>query len=219
MGKRILLIGASGHARVIADIVALNNDIVVGALSDRASDADGFPYPVLGPFSSLADVSRQNNIDAVIIAIGDNFKREQAVFSVVKALPDAAFATAVHPGAVVAQNAYIGAGTVVMAGAVVNPGAKVGTHVILNTRSSVDHDCVVADYSSLAPAAALGGNVYVGERTSIGIGAVVIHGVRIGSDTVVGAGAAVVQDLPDKVVALGVPARIQREREQGELYL
>jgi sugar O-acyltransferase (sialic acid O-acetyltransferase NeuD family) len=219
MSQRILLIGASGHARVIADIITTSGSTVVGALSDRAADRESFAYPILGSPSAIATLSREQHVDAVIVAIGDNWQRHKVVRLLMQRLPEIRFGTAVHPAAVIAKDVVVGEGSVVMAGVVVNPGCTIGAHAILNTSSSVDHDCSLAEFSSVAPGAAIGGNVNIGTRTSIGIGASIIHGVSIGDDVVVGAGASVVTDLLARAVALGVPARVVRERAVDEPYL
>ena len=153
--------------------------------------------------------------DAVLIGIGDNFRRER-VASIVQG---ANYGRAIHPSAIIARTVMIGEGAVVMPGAVINAGVKVGAHTIINTNSSVDHDCVIEDFASIAPGVALGGNVQVGRGTAVGIGASVAHGCEIGEHTVIGAGATVVQSLPGYSVCYGVPARVVRQREADEKYV
>jgi acetyltransferase-like isoleucine patch superfamily enzyme len=106
-----------------------------------------------------------------------------------------------------------------MAGAVVSNHCVVGTGALVGTHASIDHDGVLDDFVSLAPSATTGGDVRIGACTAVGLGANVIHGVTIGAHTVVGAGALVLGDLPDRVVAHGVPATVARSREPGERYL
>ena len=195
------IIGSGGQGRVIADILR----------------AGGAQEPV---FATEAELKRRyHDDDVVYIGIGDNFARARVAASVLEQLPGVRFGVAVHPAAVVASDALLGAGTVIMAGAIVNPGALVGAHVIINTNSSVDHDCVVGDYASIAPRVALGGTVRIGRYTAIGIGASVSHACEIGEHTVVGAGAVVVKSLPSYSVCYGVPARVMRTRAAGEAYL
>ena len=117
---------------------------------------------------------------------------------------------AVHPRATVADDVTIGPGTVIAAGAVVNPVTRIGSSVIINTSASVDHECVIGDAAHIGPGAHLAGRVVVGQAAQIGIGATVIDRIHIGSGAIVGAGAVVVKDIPDHVVAYGVPARIRR---------
>jgi acetyltransferase EpsM len=122
--------------------------------------------------------------------------------------------TVIHPRAVIAMEATLGRGTFVAAGAVINPGTTLGCNVIVNTCASVDHDCHIGEGVHLAPGSRLAGGVTVGARTWIGLNACVIQGRTIGRDSMIGAGAVVLQDLPDEVVAFGIPARVQRRLEQ-----
>jgi sugar O-acyltransferase (sialic acid O-acetyltransferase NeuD family) len=195
------IIGSGGQGRVIADIL-------------RAADS---PDPVFIEPSDAAQ--RYQAGDLLYIGIGDNFARGRVARALCDELPQCRFGIAIHPAAVVARDATLGAGTVVMAGAIVNTAAVIGEHVILNTNSSVDHDCVIADFASIAPRVALGGTVRVGQYSAIGIGASISHGVQIGEHTVVGAGAVVVKSLPAYSVCYGVPARVMRSRAAGEAYL
>lgn len=192
------IIGAGGHGRVIADILAA---------------AGHAPRMV-----TEEELRRDYNADAgdvVLLGIGDNSTRERVATS----LSGVRFGTAIHPSAVIARESVIGEGTVIMAGAVVNPAARIGAHVIINTNSSVDHDCVIEDFASIAPGVALGGNVTLRRAVAVGIGACVVHGCEIGEHTVVGAGAAVVKSLPGFSVVVGVPARVIKSRRPGDKYL
>ena len=113
----------------------------------------------------------------------------------------------------------MGEGSIVLAGAVVGNGATLGRGVLLGIRSSVDHDCVLENYVSLAPGATIAGSVRIGMVTALGVGANVVHRRTIGAHTVVGSGALVLHDIPEHVVAFGVPAAVVRTREPGERYL
>ena len=122
----------------------------------------------------------------------------------------------VHPTAWVDASVVPGAGTVEFAGAMIQPGTVIGEHVIINTSASVDHDCVLGNFVHIAPGTHLAGNVRIDEGSFMGIGSAAIPGVRIGAWTTVGAGAVVVRELMDKVVAYGVPAKVQRPTKAGE---
>jgi sugar O-acyltransferase (sialic acid O-acetyltransferase NeuD family) len=201
------LIGAGGHARVIADIL-------IEAGRPPAAFLDDAPTHnrVLG-IAVIRGLELPQPDSAVIIAIGDNFRREQLAHRY------SAFDVAIHPGATVSRDAEIGPGSVVMAGALINAGARIGSHCIINTGAIIDHDCLISDFAHVAPGAALGGNVSVGVGAMVGLGARVVHGRTIGDHTIVGAGSTVVRDLPDCVVAVGVPARTLRTRAPGDRYL
>ena len=160
--------------------------------------------PVLGDLGDIASIPHER----LVIAIGENEVRREVFLRL--ASREECLQPAVHPGATLAAGVALGAGTVAAAGVVVNPGSTIGTSCILNTACTIDHHNHLADYVHVAPGAHLGGDVCIGEGSLVGIGAVIRPGCSIGSWTVVGAGAVVVKDLPDRVVAVGVPARIRR---------
>ena len=196
--NQVLILGAGGHAKVVADLVELAGYAVAGFLDDHPAGPDVFGKPVLGP---IADCLRYPE-HAFVIGIGSNrVRRELAARYPLR------WITAVHPKAVVARDAVLGPGTVVMANAVVNPGAAVGAHAIVNTGAIVEHDNVVGDFVHLSPGCALGGTVTVGAGTHGGIGACVRNNVCIAPDCVVGAGAVVVTDLKQTGTYVGCPAK------------
>jgi sugar O-acyltransferase (sialic acid O-acetyltransferase NeuD family) len=157
--------------------------------------------------------------DAFVVAVGDNTVRAGLVARVRAEHPDLALVSAVHPAAVVARDAVLGPGVTLMAGAVVANGCTIGEGALLGTNASIDHDGVLGAWASLAPGVATGGNVTIGAYSAIGVGAALIHGVTVGPHSVVGAGAVVLRDVPDHVVAHGVPAVVARARAEGEPYL
>ena len=197
MNEKVILIGASGHGKVILDIIRAQGDTVIGFLDDNAT---GFccGVPILGPVSDAKKYSEAK----FIIAIGANHMRKRIAETL-----NVNWHTAVHPSAVVSPSAVIGEGTVVMANAVIQAEAVVGDHCILNTGCIVEHENRIDSYTHLSPRAALGGNVSIGEGAHIGIGACVRNNVSICKNCTVGAGAAVVCDLEEIGVYVGVPAR------------
>jgi sugar O-acyltransferase (sialic acid O-acetyltransferase NeuD family) len=204
--NRIVIVGAGGQGAIVADIAPH----AIGFVDDHGRSGETvLGLPVLGPIASLGDIAH----DAIVVAIGDNLLRRLLIERLLAS--GERLATVIHPFASVARSAAIGEGSMVSAGAIVLPRAVVGRGVILNTRSSVDHDCVVGDFAHIAPGATLGGNVHIGEETLIATGASVIAGISIGARTVIGAGAAVVSDVPQDVVAFGVPARITSDRRSA----
>ena len=219
--SRVLVIGGSDQGRQVIDaILARGSHTAVGVL-DRALPRGELVagVPVVGTDDDLASCAAEVGADHLIVAIGDNATRGAVLERALAATPEVQAATIVHPSAVIGRDATIGAGSILLAGCVVGNGTRVGRGVLLGIRSSVDHDGVVGDFASLGPAATTGGTVCVGRTTAIGLGASIIHGVTIGDDTVVGAGAVVLEDLPPRVVAYGVPARVARARPPGERYL
>ena len=203
MDKKLVIIGASGHGKVIADIALKNGYEKIVFLDDDENVCECGGYPVIGKSSEVG------RIDAdVIIGIGNASIRKK----IQKSVSEEKLVTLVHPGAVVAKDVIIGEGTVVMAGTVINSGTRIGKGCIVNTCSSVDHDCKVGDYVHISVGSHLCGTVSVGEETWIGAGATVINNVSICSECMIGAGAVVVQNITESGTYIGVPARINEEK-------
>jgi sugar O-acyltransferase (sialic acid O-acetyltransferase NeuD family) len=209
--ERILVLGAGGHAQVVADILMRTFDAgkrikPLGYLDDNCKyhGQTLLGLPVLGSITDLARVVH----DTLIVAIGDNHTR-QALFNQLQH-QGKCFVTAKHPAAVIAPDVSIGPGVVICAGVVVNPGSMIGANVILNTGCTVDHHNHISAHAHVGPGAHLGGEVQVGTGALIGIGATVLPRCRIGSWSLVGAGAVVHTDVPDRAVVVGVPARVVR---------
>ena len=188
----MILYGASGHGKVIAERLEAN-----GVTLDYVVDDNPEIHELLG-----YEVRRNTgSYDEAIISIGSAKVRKMLAETLdVKKYP-----VAVHPSAIVSPRARLGEGTVVMHGAIVQTCVEVGKHCIINTGSSVDHDCKLADYVHIAPQATLSGAVEVGEGTWIGAGAVIKQCIKIGANCMIGAGAVVVKDVPDGMTVVGVP--------------
>lgn len=198
------LYGASGHGKVIKEIIEANGGCVEAFVDDNPKAEQLMGVPVLHDTAGLSPM---------IISIGDNAIRKQIVSRL-----QCRFGTAIHPSAVVSPSATIGEGTVVMPGAVINAHAVIGKHCIINTGASVDHDCVVADYCHLAPHSTLCGGVHVGEGTLIGVGACVIPCMKIGSWCTIGAGSVIINQINNNMKVVGNPAKpipVSRNKSVG----
>lgn len=219
--QNIVLVGSSGHAKVIIDIVEKQGTYRIAGLIDafRAVGETTLGYPVLGGESDLTRLAIEHDLKGVLVAIGDNSVRAKVAAKVADLCPQLPFVSAVHPTACVGKGTSLGAGTVVMAGAVINADCRVGRFCIVNTKASLDHDCIMEDFSSLAPGVTTGGNCRIGSHTAVSIGAVLRHGITIGEHSVVGAGSIVMKPVDAFSVAYGSPAKKIRARQQGDKYL
>ncbi|MGB3290154.1 MAG: acetyltransferase [Burkholderiaceae bacterium] len=203
--KRLAILGASGHGKVVAEAALAGGWGGVDFYDDAWPEKQWLgKWGVSGDTAGLLEAL--SRFDGVIVAIGENSIRMNRLAQLQKA--GAQMATVVHPAATISVSALLGAGAVVMAGVVVNADAVIGMGVILNTSCSVDHDCILGDGVHISPGAHLAGNVRVNDLSWIGVGASVRQGVSIGRSVMVGAGAAVVGNIPDNLTVVGVPARV-----------
>ena len=199
MDRRLIIIGAGCHGKVVADAawkigytnIAFVDDDAVGELMG---------FPILGT-TQLLESLNDGQTDFVI-AMGNNQIRKQIAqkYSV-------HWVSIIHPSVQIGLQATIGVGTTILAGAVINACATVGEHCIINTGAIVEHDNVIGDYVHISPRVALGGTVMIGEMSHVCIGAIVKNDIKICSDCVIGAGAVVVKDITESGTYVGVPAR------------
>ena len=197
--NRLIIVGAGGHGKVIADAALKNGYANICYIDDHAT-GDVMGFPIIG---KSADIDGLNDGSTdFIIGIGNN-----AVRKTIAETYNVNWVSIVHPSAQIGFNAEIGKGTVVMANAVVNVCAKIGEHCIINTGAIVEHDNVIENYTHISPNVALGGTVRIGSLTHVGIGATVKNNTEICSDCTIGAGAVVVKNIKEQGTYVGVPAR------------
>ena len=209
MKKKLLIIGASGHGKVVADIaIQMNKWGNIRFLDDNEAVKDCMGLKVVGKVNDSYGYKDEADF---IVAIGDNLIREKVQTDLEE--KGLSIATLIHPNATIGRDVKIEVGTVVMAGVVINSSTKIGKGCIINTASSIDHDNVIEDYVHISPGANLAGTIKVGKKSWIGIGAVIIQGITIGENTTIGAGSVAIQDLSGDCIAIGCPARIQRLKE------
>ena len=198
MEKIKYLYGASGHCKVVVDILKSNN-IALDAILDDTPKSD-FLINIPVKLTSMVEFTSQ---EETIISIGNNAIRKK-----IAATLKTSFFKAVHKTAIISSTSTIDDGSVIMAGVIINADAKIGRHCIINTGAIVEHDCVINDFADISPNVALAGNVVVGEGTHIGIGASVIQGIKIGKWATIGAGSVIIKDIPDFAVVVGNPGKI-----------
>ena len=195
--RKLVIIGASGHGKVIADMALLAGYQDIVFLDDNPDIKENAGFPVIGVCS---DFEKIENAD-FIVAIGNASIRKRIQESLKNVV------TLIHPNAVIGRNVSIKDGCVVMAGAVINHGAVLGKGCIVNTCSSIDHDCVIGDYTHVSVGAHVAGSVQIGEKTWVGAGAVISNNLKVCGDCMLGAGAVVVKDITESGTYVGVPAK------------
>ena len=193
--NRLIIIGASGHGKVIADNAVRNGYDNIVFLDDNAEIRECAGFPVIG---KTADANQMDGDK--IVAIGNPAIRER----IQGTIPTV---TLVHPDAVISRRVTLGEGTVVMAGAVINSDAVIGNGCIINTGASVDHDCRIGDFVHISVGAHVAGTCNIGERTWIGAGATVSNNITICGDCMIGAGSVVVRDITESGTYVGCPAK------------
>ena len=200
----MILFGASGHAKVIIDILekmGIEVEFLVDANPDLI-ELQSYTIKHESGYSVCAD-------DEIIVSVGSNKTRKKITETL-----NTHFGWAIHPSVILGDDVSIGQGTVMMAGAIVNSSCSIGNHCIINTSASIDHDCVIGDYVHISPNATLCGTIAVGEGTHIGAGATIIPNLKIGKWTTIGAGTVIIEDVPDYAVVVGNPGKIIKYNEQ-----
>lgn len=196
----MILYGASGHCRVVVDIVEALGLPIEFIVDDNPEIQDLLGYKVY---------RNSGNYDEAIITIGQNWTRKRIFDQIMVSH----YLKAVHPTAIISPRAMIEEGTVVMQGAIIQSCAKIGRHCIVNTGASVGHDVTIGNFVHIASHATITGGATIGEGTWIGAGSVIRQGVHIGAWTMIGAGSVVVDDIPDGVVAFGNKCVVRHKNE------
>lgn len=209
----LIIIGAGGHGKVVAETAdAMQKWADIRFLDDKFPEINRIlNYKVVGSCEQLKDF-KTANMD-LCIAIGSN-KRRLDLMCIGKGL-GYRFPPIVHPTASIGISAKIEEGTVIFSGGIVNAGSVIKPGCIVNSNAVVDHDCVIGTGAHLSPGSTIGGGVNIGSNVWVGIGASIINGITIGANTIIGAGAVVIRDIPDNVVAVGVPAEVKRKKVNG----
>lgn len=200
--KNLIIIGAGGHGRVIADIARKLSEYQTISFLDDGNAKESMGLPIVG---KTCDAEKYINTADIFVAIGNSKIRGDFIERLLKR--GANVPTLIHPSAIIGACVEIGTGTAIMAGAVINPCSKLGKGVILNTCSSIDHDCVIGDYCHIAVGVHVAGTVCLGDKVWLGAGATIKNNISICADCIVGAGAVVVKDITESGTYIGVPAK------------
>jgi sugar O-acyltransferase (sialic acid O-acetyltransferase NeuD family) len=213
MTTSILMIGAGGHARVLLDILNMNDHVQVLGILDTNPDMFGkkiLDIEILGDDSELkhfppAKVQLVNGIGSIHLP-----QKRCHIFKKMKA-QGYDFFSVLHPQTYIARDVILQEGVQVMAGSVIQTGSQIGDNVIVNTRTAIDHDCMIHPHVHLAPGVTLSGNVTVGELSHVGTGAIIMQGIQVGENSLVGVGAVVIRDVLANSQVIGVPAQERRK--------
>lgn len=206
--KKIIIIGASGHARVCLDILLANGKAIIGFCDDDPTlgglSVNG--YPILGKVGEVIHGGHKGKID-FFVAIGINKHRKKIIELLIKCNISPEI-NLIHPSAIISPRVSIGLGNFIAPGVIINTDTKIGNYTIINTGTTIDHDNFIHDFAQISPGCNLAGIVTVEEQAFLGTGAIVIPNKTIGAQAVVGAGAVVIHDIPPFSTAVGVPARV-----------
>ena len=191
MNKKLAIIGAGGHGKVVGEIALLNGYKIIDFFDDRAKEIKKFPFNVVDTPDYLKE--HQNEYDDFFVAIGDNKLRKDKILWLKKYNMN--IINLIHPKSIISKFCTLEIGICTMAHSTINPGTVIREGVIINTSASVDHDCIIDDYSHISPNCSLSGNVKIGKFTHLGTGTSVHPGINIGEDVKTGIGARIFKDI------------------------
>lgn len=203
MKNKLLIIGASGHGKVIADMaIKMDKWRSIAFLDDDEDIKSSMNIDVIGKSS---DAPKYIDKYDIFVGVGNNSTRERIQENLEKL--GASIPVLIHPDAVIGEQVKFEAGTVVMAGVIINCCTRIGKGCIINTGVTIDHDNIIEDYVHISPGVNLAGTVRVGKGTWIGIGSVVSNNINITGSCKIGAGAVVVKDINEVGTYVGIPVR------------
>jgi UDP-perosamine 4-acetyltransferase len=208
MKKKLLILGAGGHAKVLLDILFLRGLKVYGWITpDYEPGKMVAGLPVLGNDEVVYGFSPDET--ELVNGLGSTgaLGRRKNIFEKFKG-DGYSFLSLIHPAAIIAKDIEICEGAQIMAGTVLQPGTRIGRNTIVNTKASVDHDCVIGDHVHIAPGVTISGGVQIADCVHVGTGASIIQGILVGSNSIVGAGSLVIRNIKDQQMVLGVPAKV-----------
>jgi UDP-N-acetylbacillosamine N-acetyltransferase len=196
MNKKLAIIGAGGHGKVVGEIAQLNNYGSIDFFDDKENEINEFPFTISGNVNFLKD--HLKDYDAFFVAIGENKIR----FKLIEILKEKKMniINLIHPRSTISKFSTLGTGTCVMANAVINPGAIIKDGVIINTSASIDHDCVIDEFAHISPNCSLSGGVKIGKFSHLGTGTSIHPGINVGKNVKTGVGSKVFKNILDDTV-------------------
>ncbi len=203
--EETILIGYSGHGKVVAEAVIACQKKVAGYIDIEEKTDNPYGFPYLGGDDKFDELI-EKGFKQFVLGVGDNKIRNRIAKRVVDLGGECI--TIIHPDAKVSHHVAIGDGTFIARGACINPFVNIGKYCIINTNASIDHDCWIEEAVHIAPASAIAGNTKIGKQAFIGLNATVIQGLNIGVDVIIGAGTVVVKDVVKNSTMVGNPAKI-----------
>lgn len=205
MKKKLIVVGAGGHAKVVTDILLAEEFYDLVGYIDNNADAE---YRGIGVIGNDADLKRifESGVRCAFVAIGNNLLRKKLQ----TACKNIGFeiVNIISPRAWISPTVSIGEGNVIMTGAILHADAAIGDGCIINTNASVDHDCTIGSFTHVAPGTAISGYTTIGSNCFLGTGSRVIDKIKIGNNVVLGAGGVIIRNVRDNVKLVGVPAKI-----------
>ena len=196
MQKKIAIIGAGGHGKVIGEIALLNQYKIINFFDNRANEIKEFPFTIIDNIDYLSD--HLDDYDSFFVAIGENKVRFEMIEWLKKY--NVNIVNLIHPKSTVSKFSFLGGGSCIMANAVVNPGSIIKEGVIINSSASVDHDCVIEDFAHISPNSTLSGDVKIGKFTHLGSGTSVHPKITIGNNVKIGVGSKIFKDILDDTI-------------------
>jgi sugar O-acyltransferase (sialic acid O-acetyltransferase NeuD family) len=210
--NKVIVFGSSGHAKSIAMVLELLNYEIIGFIdSYLPKGTKVLKYNTLGDETMLINCRKEFNTNNVVIGVGDLYNRQKILQKIKTLNSDISYPCIISPKATVANYTKIGQGTVILNNSFVNVESIIGDFCVINTGCIIEHNTTIGDFCSISPGTNIGGNVTILSNTFIGSSTTVIQKRKIGKNSVVGAGAVVNKDIPDNVLAVGIPVKIKKE--------
>lgn len=207
--NKIILIGYSGHAFVVADCLLSQKREIIGYCDNEEKTINPFEINYLGKETGEAAMTLLKE-NGCFISIGNNAIRAKIFKKLQKNNPPI-FVNAIHNSAIISPSVMLGKAILISPNATINAMAKIGDGVICNTGCIIEHECQIGDFAHIAPSATLAGNVTIGEGSFVGANAVIRQGIVVGKNVTIGAGAVIIQDVPNDVTIVGNPGKIIKQ--------